>query len=483
MNRAVLVAIVLVVILIACVGVYLLASRGVDRYLAGEQGSTISMRPTEFKEEYVKKRWEGYDVFKAGEYLVRAYYAYKQGNKAGAKEFYHLAVESLENAPLLPKAKMIKRGLTSSNVQIVRVPTAHDFVPLGDVYVMSKNGYLAYPSNDLRWKLSCFIYVAYGRTEDGKHFFVYQGRNPFTGEPPHLPKIYLDGRWIAPFPRFYGPLYYDESKDMVYNYDASHTYIETLTYKPSERLWIQEIRPLNGSGPWLRIVGKAEGKTFWLGDWDGSFLIHGVTVNKKDFDVWGGFWDVGKMKAELHLNGRNYTFYGYFLFDRASHFTYYYKTAAEGGGSSPVSFSCMFLCQKEFCLIVDSTTNPSPLKSPVPFEHQARVNFRNGLSFPLTEFELKDDGCVQPSRFILKGRFDGGSVNLVGKVSIYWPEKWPVRRGTWWDPDGYASWGRAVIHWTGNITLNGEVIKVDAYGLGEFTRYSSSGGSCYITPG
>ncbi len=479
MSRRALVAVVLTAVLIACVGVYLL-TEGANQHRTKRRSLTSIMRLGELRKEYVRKRWQGYDVFKAREYMVRARQAYKHGDKSKAKIFYRLAVKSLKNVPLLPKIRLINRSLSSNNVQMKRIPTVHDFVPLGEAYVMSENGYLAYPSNDLRWKLSCFIYVAYGKSKEGG-LFVYQGRNPFTGEGPHVPKIYMNGRWIAPFPMFHGPLYYNESSNTVYNYDASHTYVETLTYNPSERLWVHQIRPLNGSGPWLRIVGRAEGRTFWLGDWGGPFLIHGVTVNKRDLDVWGGFWDVGEMNAELHLNDKSYTFYGYFLMDRAGHLTYYYRRAVEGGSTAPVSFSCMFLCQKEFCLIMDSTTNPSPLKPPVPFEHQARINFRNGTSFPLTEFELKDDGCVQPSKFVIRGNFSEGYVNLIGEAFIYWPEKWFIRKGAWWDPEGCSSWGRAVIHWTGNIVLNGRVIEVDAYGLGEFTRYSSV--SCHNTTG
>ncbi|HDD42993.1 MAG TPA: hypothetical protein ENF79_04860, partial [Nitrososphaeria archaeon] len=91
------------------------------------------------------------------------------------------------------------------------VPAPSDFVPLGAIYVKSRNGYIAYPSNEPRWKLSCFIYVAYGESEEGE-VFVYHGKLPFTGEGPHKPRVWLNGEWIYPFPTFYPPMYYDEEK-------------------------------------------------------------------------------------------------------------------------------------------------------------------------------------------------------------------------------------------------------------------------------
>ena len=426
----------------------------------------------EFKREYSRKRWMGYDVFKAHEYYVRALDAYKRGERDEAVKIFRQAVESLEKAEPLPSLPKRDWEVTDSNIMIDDVPTPHDFVPLGTIYVKSENGYIAYPSNEPRWKLSCFIYVAYGESEEGD-VFVYHGRLPFTGEGPHKPRIWLNDEWIYPFPTFYSPMYYDEEKVMVYNYDASHSYIQTLTYDPEERLWIHEIKPIKGDGPRLKIIGRAMGKTFWMGRWDGPFIIHGVTFNKKDIDIWGGFWDIGEMTAELIINGRRYVFKGSFLFDRASHLTYYYDSAWEGGAGAPLEFSCFYLCQDEFCLAVAHTDNPSPFKPPTSLQHQARLNlFAENRSYPLTEFRVWDDGGIQPKIFHLVGRFDGGEIEIVGKPINYWPNRWGVSRGTWWNPEAYRTWGRATIHWTGKIVINGKVIEVDAYGIGEFTRYN-----------
>ncbi|MCD6535446.1 MAG: hypothetical protein J7K49_00240, partial [Thaumarchaeota archaeon] len=96
--------------------------------------------------------------------------------------------------------------------------------------------------------------------------------------------------------------------------------------------------------------------------------------------------------------------------------------------------------------------------------------FMENRSYPLTEFKFWDDGEIQPKTFHLVGRFNGGEIEIVGKPINYWPNRWGVSRGTWWNSEAYRTWGRATIHWTGNITINGKIIEVDAYGIGEFTR-------------
>ena len=75
-------------------------------------------------------------------------------------------------------------------------------------------------------------------------------------------------------------------------------------------------------------------------------------------------------------------------------------------------------------------------------------------------------------QFYLTGKFERGDVKLVGTAVNYWPEKWSVGKGVWWNKEGYRTWGRATIRWTGTVTINGREVKVDAYGIGEFTRYS-----------
>ena len=165
-------------------------------------------RVEEFKREYSRRKWMGYDVFKAHEYYVRALNAYKRGERDEAVKIFKQAVKALKKAEPLPSLPKRDWEVTDSNIMIDDVPTPHDFVTLGTIYVKSENGYIAYPSNEPRWKLSCFIYVAYGESEEGD-VFVYHGRLPFTGKGPHRPRIWLNDEWIYPFPTFYSPMYYD----------------------------------------------------------------------------------------------------------------------------------------------------------------------------------------------------------------------------------------------------------------------------------
>ena len=94
-------------------------------------------RVEEFKREYSRKRWMGYDVFKAHEYYVRALDAYKRGERDEAVEIFKQAVEALKKAEPLPSLPKRDWELTNSNIMIDDVPTPHDFVPLGTIYVKS----------------------------------------------------------------------------------------------------------------------------------------------------------------------------------------------------------------------------------------------------------------------------------------------------------------------------------------------------------
>jgi len=40
--------------------------------------------------------------------------------------------------------------------------------------------------------------------------------------------------------------------------------------------------PIKGSGPRLEIVGRARGAPFWMGEWNGEFIVHGIAYDRKD---------------------------------------------------------------------------------------------------------------------------------------------------------------------------------------------------------
>ncbi len=474
MARKTLVAIIIIAVLISSISL-------VFKFFKGKRVSGLI--PEQLK-NYEEKRWEGYDVFLAEYFLKQAKYFKGKEESQKAKKIYEKAFSVLREAKVLPSVEKRKWNITDSNIHIEKTPTEWDFLPIGTVFVESENGYLTYPSNDLGWKLSCFIFVGYGETKDREHVFAYQGRLPFTGEKRHVPVIYLDGKWIKPFPAFLSPLYIDKTHKYspynyltVYNYDISSSYVQILGYNEKERTWIHKIEPVNGTGAKLEILARAKGVPFWIGEWDKDFIIHGVTFNKKDLDIWGGFWDSGEMKVNLTIQGEKYEFEGWFLFDRASHRTYYFESKREGGAGAPLAFSCTIIYQENLNIMLCSTENPSPLKTHVNFQHQARINlFDKNESYVLTSFNFTDNKAnngLQPTEFYLNGAYGKGKISVRGEVISFWPAKWGINKGTWWNPNGLRDWGRALVHWQGKITYENETIKVDAVGIGEFTRYAS----------
>ncbi len=365
------------------------------------------------------------------------------------------------------------------NTVIDDIPTVKDFVPLDTLYKLTEDNVIVYKSDDPAWGLNCFILVAMGNTSDG-HFIAYQGRLPFTGQAPHTVRISIDGQYYFG-PKFGRKLYFDNGSKFnyptvyVYGKLDNTIYIEYLSYNEKAREWIHVIKPVKSSeGFILEMRCKALGIPFWMGKFDGPYIVHGVYRNIRDLDIWAGFWDVGVFEANLTIPELgSYQFEGFFLFDRAVHRTYFGNPYPSG---APVSFSCIAIFDENFILTISNSTNPTKENFP-KFQHQGRINLlKFNVSFPLDKFKFTDDGRIQPSEFTLNGEFQGGYFNLTGRAFAYWPPKqWMVTsRGTWWDNEVTCVWGRAFIKWTGKIVYNGEEIPVNAIGIGEFTRAKKS---------
>ncbi len=441
-------------------------------------GESLREELSELAIEMAERKRQGYDVTQAKYYLLSAIYYYREGNLEKALEFFDRAREALESAELLASLPEREWSIAESTVEIDRIPTTWDVVPIGSVFVETGGGYLDYPRNDDHWKLSCFIFFAVGQTEDGSEFF-YQGRLPLKPEEgPFRPKIYVDGRWIQLDSVFAGPLYFDGGEEFglptLYQYDLSGRYVQTLSYDEERRLWMHRIESVGGGEAILDVRVQAVGVPMWIGEWNGSLIIHGVYPRQRDLDLWGAFWDVGFMEGSINVGGERHEVSGFFVFDRASHRTY--SMPPTGNAGAPLAFSCMVICQEDLCVLVSHSENPSPLDIGVSFEHQMRINLLDlNLSVATTDFELWDDGSIQPSQLRIVGRFDGGWFNLTGYVVEFWPERWAVGKGTWWDEDGLFSWGRSFSRWVGEIVVGNQTIHVDAWGAGEFTRYGQGG--------
>lgn len=369
--------------------------------------------------------------------------------------------------------------LTESNSWIRDIPTVHDFVPIGVTCEETEDHRLIYPSDDPKWRLSCFILVAMGRTPEGDAV-LFQGRLPFRGF--NIDRLFINGKWHSPW-GFREPMYYD-GEQRIYPYPTVYVFGEyseelgggecvgSISYNDAEREWIYKVTPLEREGTTFEVHANARGIPFWMGKQEGPYIIHGAIWNKRDVDIWGGFWDLGTFEANLTLSGKTYTFYGHFLWDRATHRVYYSKSVS-GAAGAPLSFSCFSIFHKDFDIAIARSVNPSPIHPSIPFQHQGRINFPDeGEDFAFDGFKFSDNGGLQPSKYHLSGEYEGGEVNLTGEVFEFWPENWGVGTGAWWDRNGERTWGRAFIKWNGTITLHGETINIeDALGIGEFTRF------------
>ncbi len=369
--------------------------------------------------------------------------------------------------------------VTETNSGIEDIPTLHDFVPLGAVYEETEDHRLIY-TDDPKWRLSCFILVAIGKTNNGDTI-LFQGRLPFSGEGGGRDIIFINGKWHSPW-GFYGPMYYDDEK-RIYPYPTVYTKglysngeecIGSISYNEQEREWIYKVTPLSGEGIIFELCAKARATPFWMGKQEGPYIIHGAIFNKEDIDIWGGFWEIGEFEGKLTVpNYGDYSFNGSFLFDRATHRVYYTESAFDAAGA-PLSFSCLYMSQEDLDITISMSENPSPIQTPVPFQHQGRINFiTKGKDFTFDKFQFSDSGGLQPNKYYLTGEYEGGEVNLTGEVFKFWPENWGINNGTWWDLEAKRTWGRAFVNWKGTVTLDNETISVDALGVGEITRFEA----------
>ncbi|RLI91101.1 MAG: hypothetical protein DRO95_04990 [Candidatus Altiarchaeales archaeon] len=377
--------------------------------------------------------------------------------------------------------------LTGSNSHITDVPTLQDFVPLGVEFVETPEHELEW--NGPAWRLSCFIFVGIGTTEEGDTI-IFQLRLPHPVHPGQSSdrfsdKFFINGEWHSSYTLF-SPTYYDEGE--IFGYPTVYTFgvyrsgdscIASMSYNESEREWIYRVVPLEGSGDSIEIEIYPRGTTYWMGKPEGPYIIHGAIFNREDIDIWGGFWEIGPCVGRIARPGvGEWEFTGHAIWDRAYH-RVYYSDSAIGAAGAPLWFTCGYIYNDDFQLAIGYAQNPSPLNPPVPFQHQGRLSIfvDDTMSFRFDNYELSDNGGLQPSEFHIHGTYEKGEVDLHGEVFLFYPAHWGVYGGVWWDSTAKRTWGRAFIRWTGRITVDDDTIEVtDASGVFENTRYEREQG-------
>ena len=481
MNKSLLVALCVTVLVLSAL-LFLKTSHEITPH-------ELKQKYAKFKEEYAKKKSQGYDLGEATWWLKEARKEYFEGNYEKANEYLDKAILALEGAERIdfsvPEVPESGWNITEEpNTLIEKIPTIKDWVPIGITYNLEENNLLRYIPG-YPWQQSCFIFVAIGKSREGDTLF-YQGRLPFEGG--FAPRINVNGEYLRSVPVFRGGMYYYEDGTEGYPYPTvvvygTKGYKEILAYDEENQTWYHEIIPPDENGLKIKIRAKALGTPFWMGPQEGPYIVHGAFSGTKDIDAWGGFWVVGRFEGKVKLPYKEEKeFSGYFLFDRATHIAYYAQQEYQGeycrealcpARGGVVEFSCLAIFHENFTITLCDSTNPTPVNFP-KFQHQGRINYIFNESYPFNHFILKSFGeKLQPSGFELKGNFENGSVNLTGTAIEYWPPKgWGRVEGTWWDPEGKRTWGRAFISWKGELKFRGETIKVeDAIGIGEFTRF------------
>ena len=430
--------------------------------------------------EVLKLRNEGYATVHMEYLLLSAKYHYLHGDISKTLELLNEVSKELESPELLPELPITEFEVADGYVNITRAPTVEDFVPIGKVFVLTSKGYLDYPRNDPQWKLSCFIMLAIGKSEDGK-YFMYQGRLPLKPEEGSFrPRVFIGGKWVILNITFAGPLYYDDGEKFryptVYQYDISGRYMQWISYDPEGRRWFHAIKDLESGTELISIKAKVVSPPTWLGQWGSLYLAHGVYPKRPGVDLWSGFWDICEASMKVTYNGITKEYHGLFVFDRASHRIYGIEDIRKAGPlGAPLEFSCMVIYQDNLVITVAYSRNPSTLNLSFPLQHQLRVELLDrNLTLITNDIVFREFGNeLQPSEFHIIAKFnDKTHLDIKGKVVNYWPPRWVGGRGTWWNPKGAFTWGRAFTVWEGGLVINSEYIPVNAVGVGEFTRYS-----------
>lgn len=357
---------------------------------------------------------------------------------------------------------------TRSNTHITDPVTTFDFVPLGVSLIQHPDGSLRLPDDPTYWWASNFAPFGMGTTADEGHSIIYHcGLNVQSGS---KYRVSIDGgEWIDRY--FEGKIYYDETGSKFGTgfptvYAESGDYFAYVAYDEDTRTWFYK---LNSPDGYVNATAKARSVPFWMGKANGPYVVQGLYGTHEDLDLWGGYVDMANVTTESNFGGVRRTYYGDMAMDRE-----YHRQMVEGGDPGwKGCFSAMSLHSDEIDMAILQAVNPidgSDNYEGIPFEHQGRINFfTRGKDYAFNDFHFSDDENIPPQRLHVEGSYEGGYVNLTAQT--FKTFGWGPAKGVWWDADITRYWGRAFVLWNGEMTLNGEVIRIeDAFGFGEFTR-------------
>ena len=370
--------------------------------------------------------------------------------------------------------------VVESNSGIKDLPTAYDFMPT-TMYRESEYHTLGYtPGGPLRvW--TCFNPFIIGKTADDKHSIIFHWGFlfPDPGRVEAAVPLYLDYRPVNGVV-FKAPVYYDKEKKLyphptIYIFGERKKdgvkYVESLSYNEPEREWIIVIKPAGSEEGWsFESRTKCRGIPLWFGKPDGPYTFFGIYPNIKDVDVWSSCWDTGVCKGNLTVPGLGtYPFSGPFINVRSIHFAYYGTPELAGWAHSlPLLGQYGFLQQDDLTLKFGYCPNPIPEHLP-EFKplRSGRIDLHSKGKYSVFDnFNYSDSGGPIPSKFHLWGEYERGKVDLTGEPYVHFPKEdneWIRPTEIWWEKGAKrnASWGRTFNRWTGEITCDGETIKVE----------------------
>lgn len=379
-------------------------------------------------------------------------------------------------------------GIVASNSGITDPITKYDFAPVGVAIIEDPVTHqLSLP--DPLWKSSNWLPFFIGTTTDMRFTAIIHGGIGLgsLGFGSELKLLFINNETgkMSPWRTISGggPFFYD-GENRIFSLPTVYTnptlaLMHTCSIDEINRIYTFQTIETATRRVLVNISGKSRGVPFWMGKAEGPYVAHGILVEKKGVDSWGGWVDICDGQATMvnPFTGQQATFNGILAQDREYH---YFWDVVEPPLHTDLAvvWSAMSLHQLLATGTIDlaflHSANPVPdLFDPgVPMEHQGRIDISNVGSFRFDDFTYSDDGEIPPKKHFLRGKYERGTVDLTAEIIVNYD--WAPLHGVWWDPDfTLRYWGRQFVKWSGTITYDAETITINQFGFAEFTRIKS----------